>query len=546
MSGRNQASQFLRRVSPVLVLAALSVFLQIRWSPPNHRVQLDGTVFAYAGQRILQGDVPYKEFWDHKPPGVYYLNALAFLFAPSDDWTIWYLTVAWTVLIAIAYYALLSRILSRSAAVAVTVVLLATVLQPKLYEGPNLTEFYGVLPAIASLLSTYLFVKGGDNRFAIVVGAAFAASALLKQTGIGTALVCIFVVLVYQSRTSGFRAGLRTLAAVSLPVAVALFVMLLYWSTQGALVQLWQSVVEYNLLYVGRRWEPLALYGVLREVSTDPSLSPLLVVALAAAIAYVITRRQALARWLGGGRNANSAIVADLLYLTVFLSLLVELVLIGLAGGSYGHYYMTLPAVLCTALSYWFMSTDREGSGGDRPNHGARYGYPVALAGLAVWLIGTLGLVRPTTNHLKSFLEDAPTRTPQVTGIGNYVMRVTEPSDSVLVWGPGAELNFETRRRSPTPYVYYLPLFMEGFHNGRTWNQFLGDLRAHPPRLIIVPREFRDTPSFSAAQGDLSGICGCQGDTLSGFTELSEFVAANYHREPVFEDEFLVFHLDDT
>ena len=37
---------------------------------------LDSAVFVLAGSRIRDGAMPYKDLWDHKPPGVYLVNAL--------------------------------------------------------------------------------------------------------------------------------------------------------------------------------------------------------------------------------------------------------------------------------------------------------------------------------------------------------------------------------------------------------------------------------------------------------------------------------------
>lgn len=541
-----QASRRPGTISSLLALLVLSVFLQIRWGPPNHKMQLDGTVFAYAGKQILDGDIPYKDFWDHKPPGVYYLNSLAFLIGPADAWTIWFLTVSWTIFIAIAFYALLSKILTKGSAVLLTGVLLATLLQPKFYEGSNMTEFYGVLPSVASLLLAFLFLERGDNRFAVGLGAAFAAGALLKQTNVGTSLACIAVILLYQSRVRGIREGLRSLGAVCIPVVISLLVVGTFWYSQGALAQLWQSTVEYNLLYVEGNWGVGSLYGALREVATDPSLSPLLVIALAAALGFAAARRHALGLWLAGDRGPDAAIPLDFLFLAVFLSLFSEIALVALAAGKYGHYFLTLPPVLCAASSYWLVRKGVALSPGERWDGGTARATPFVFGGLAVWLVATVGLVRPSMDQIGTLLRNVPTRTPAISAIDDYVMDTTEPDESVLVWGLGAELNFETGRRSPTPYVYYLPLFMGGFHNGELWDRFLADLRDDPPALIIAPRESGSAPRFYASEQELHEACGCQGEILSGFTEFSRFVSTRYHREPALEDQFVIFRLDDS
>ena len=48
------------------------IYLPVLFSLPAY----DSTVFLYMGQRILDGFIPYKDAWDHKPPMIYWINAL--------------------------------------------------------------------------------------------------------------------------------------------------------------------------------------------------------------------------------------------------------------------------------------------------------------------------------------------------------------------------------------------------------------------------------------------------------------------------------------
>src|SRR5262245_18313022 len=43
----------------------------------------DEGVFGYIAQRILDGGLPYRDALDHKPPGVFYLYALALRVLPA-------------------------------------------------------------------------------------------------------------------------------------------------------------------------------------------------------------------------------------------------------------------------------------------------------------------------------------------------------------------------------------------------------------------------------------------------------------------------------
>jgi hypothetical protein len=44
----------------------------------------DAQLFAYIGLKWIQGHVPYVDIWDHKPPGIFAVNAVAFLLVPKS------------------------------------------------------------------------------------------------------------------------------------------------------------------------------------------------------------------------------------------------------------------------------------------------------------------------------------------------------------------------------------------------------------------------------------------------------------------------------
>src|SRR5262245_38356831 len=44
----------------------------------------DQGLYAYVGQRILHGEVPFRDAWDQKPPGVHYTYALMWAIWPDE------------------------------------------------------------------------------------------------------------------------------------------------------------------------------------------------------------------------------------------------------------------------------------------------------------------------------------------------------------------------------------------------------------------------------------------------------------------------------
>ena len=52
-------------------------------------LERDSGVFHYIGWLITQGKIPYRDVWDHKPPVIFFINALGLLLAGGSRWGVW-------------------------------------------------------------------------------------------------------------------------------------------------------------------------------------------------------------------------------------------------------------------------------------------------------------------------------------------------------------------------------------------------------------------------------------------------------------------------
>jgi 4-amino-4-deoxy-L-arabinose transferase-like glycosyltransferase len=527
----------------IIVLAALSVLLQIKWSPANHKISVDGAVFAYGGARILDGDLPYRDFWDHKPPGVFYLNALAFWLWGGDAWGVWYLAVVWTFAIAMSFYWFLKALVPRAFALFCSIVLLATFLQADYYEGTNMTEFYGLLPTILALYLTYYYLASNRKIALIGIGGTFIAGFLFKQTTIATALACITIIFYVDIRRKGFRRAIKGILLIAVVPVLVLLSILLYWGLNGALLDLWQATVEYNLSYAQASSGLRALYGSLRTLAANQSLQPLFILALGAGFALWVSRRS----WKNLKRSETDQGLAELAvewtYVTCFVALLAEVLILSIQGRGFGHYYVTLFPALCATASYWFryFLPVKDGSSVWEGLQGTLRA--LLLAVVFVWVVVVFGIIRPTSDEINAFMENAPIRKPLRTDVGKYINSHTNPDDTVLYWNVGAEVNFETGRRSPSRYFYFQPLFQPGFQNAQRWSEFIDDIKTNRPVLLITMNNAGYAPMFDMPSEELASSCNCGGEILAGFKDFSDYVKANYDKELILNDSFVAYHL---
>ena len=107
----------------------------------------DAGIFATIGEQLARGNLPYRDAWDHKPPGVYAVAAIAAIL-PGPTWPAFW---AFSVMVVAATGQVLQRIVGRPLAV---VAVLAMSLYPAATGGGQ-TEAFAALPAaIAFLMAT--------------------------------------------------------------------------------------------------------------------------------------------------------------------------------------------------------------------------------------------------------------------------------------------------------------------------------------------------------------------------------------------------------
>src|ERR671913_2651841 len=66
-------------------LALACVLLILRVPSLAQPMGADQGLYAYVGERILAGELPYRDAWDHKPPAIHYAYAALRAAWPHDS-----------------------------------------------------------------------------------------------------------------------------------------------------------------------------------------------------------------------------------------------------------------------------------------------------------------------------------------------------------------------------------------------------------------------------------------------------------------------------
>jgi hypothetical protein len=247
-----------------LLLAVTAALLIVRLPSLVQPMGPDQALYAYVGERILHGDLAYRDAWDQKPPGVHYVYAGLRALSKRDV-----VVPAADVGAAVACAALLWVLGTRLAGPVAGALSAAIFL---LLSDPSFARYGGM--RVRAQCETFIaaLVAG-----AVVLGIEGPGSASAGALGAGVLLGAVFalkynaglyavVVLLAIAVTRGLR--VRDVAWVTvgaLVIPVALFVV--FWRG-GALDDLYQSTIRYNVLYSSETY--VSRWQMIRYVFTFP------------------------------------------------------------------------------------------------------------------------------------------------------------------------------------------------------------------------------------------------------------------------------------
>src|SRR2546428_596771 len=133
-------------------LALLALIVLVPHATAGRVPSEDTGVFTYVARLIGEGGLPYRDAWDHKPPGVYLIDAVAL--AVAGLWGLWAAEVVALALAAIlSYRALANTGLGGAAALAGTFAWLVALPRLFLEDGvqTNFSELFALPLQLAAL-----------------------------------------------------------------------------------------------------------------------------------------------------------------------------------------------------------------------------------------------------------------------------------------------------------------------------------------------------------------------------------------------------------
>jgi hypothetical protein len=475
------------------VAAALLTILSVAVLVPNHPAGRDPAedtgVFFYAAQRLLDGGTPYRDIWDHKPPGVYFANAVGL--ALGREVGVWLVQIAFLVVAALLGYRALIREFGRTAALIGSLAWLVAL--PRLFlaerEQTSFVEFY----ALPLQFGALFLLRETTNHWiarAILIGVLGGVALLFKPT-----LVGIWIAIVVVTLIRGRREALAPITVMAAGMLLVVAVVLVWAAARGVLSEMVDQAFAYNRAYAA--FAPLSerVAAVLAGMRlTLPS--GLALVAVGAWLYALLTRR------------FSPPLIA--------VALIAFPLEIAFSTWGRGYHYYFIPWLPAMAILAAFAASEVQRI------VPARVRVALAVAALLMCVQPTLLVTR-----LAMTSGDGRSR-----AAAEYIAANTRPEATVLIWGSHAEVLFHADRLSPTRYVYqYAALSTRGYATSAHIDELLADLRRARPALILDA----SSNSFVTPPLDLAGLRAyvspeAQYAVLSELERVVEYILANYDR----------------
>lgn len=559
----------------------------------------DQGVFAYVGAALARGELPYRDVWDLKPPGIYLLYATLARIAPDPGASLMLLLRGADLAVAALTGVLLSRLARR---------LLQEPEHPSRAEaiGWGAAAWYAVLylqgtfwslaqaeswanPLVLGAALLCLTASLGSGRRVLAAGLLAGAAAVLKFTTVLPLLPFLGFALWGREQGTGRRAvkGGLFLAGTLLPLlAVGAWMFSTgIWDDyvdvqRGFVVPYsrinaagpWSRVTNlfgYGLPWLGLVWLPalLAVFGVQSNLTPRPHpegarrhgegepvsmTGSFIGCPLLASGSYRGNPEQL--KWSREGRRLVLAMLG------------MGLLAVWVQDKYFGYHWQTvLPALSLLAAAGTACLVERL-----RPVRlapaGAGEGTEVREASEArapLWRLGAVACVGVAfgwsmLHHGAEYRDAARLAAGRISrerwlarfgppGKGDYsflaarwaaeyVRAHTRPGDPVLVWGFEPAVYLLAERRAPTRFFFNVPVAAP-FVPERWRAEFLSDVKEHPPVLVLVLREDR-IPHASGRRDDSTA-------QLHEWEELHGWLRTHYRPETEIE-HFTIWRREDA
>jgi 4-amino-4-deoxy-L-arabinose transferase-like glycosyltransferase len=513
-----------------LALFALLQVLQYKYGR-------DQGIYAVVADSMVRGGMPYRDMWDFKPPGVFFVYALARAVFGAGQWGIRLVQALCFAALVPAFMTLSRRLFAtRLAGFMGAVVAILVDAELEFWHTAQPETFGGVLTILGLVLATDDKVLGPTKNLRprawvmwIGAGACFGLAGLMKPQMAGaSAVVAIYLLLELRRQGLGWTRSARSVVGVGAGTVLSLLMCAVYFKARGAWGDLYQTLFVFAPGYGSTTWSaewwPNYLYYAFEYFSVAGAGPLFIGMALALGLPRTDTRE----------RNG-----------LLLISGIVFLHLVGIAIQSKFfpyHFAGTYPlGAFVGGLGLWKLWRICQRRGPACVVLFFAMFYLFARARTATRDLGETFWDRSWQRTSALLSGDAAARETvgaklysvadvdyeQNMKVVRWLQANTSAADPVYIWGFEPFIYDVAQRRPATRYIYNVPQRVAWFRE-ESRGRLMEELRRSPPRAIVV--EHRDV--FPVVTGDnLDSEA-----SLMGFWDLKNLLDTQYSRTATIDD----------
>lgn len=429
-----------KKTIPAIVLLVL-LTIAIRASLLNIPFERDEGEYSYIAWRLHFNELPYRDWVDQKPPGIFWAYRLALDLPFNGVFSVHLLGLIISAASGGALFLLAGRFLGRGWSWMAAALFILLSADP-LIEGTTAnTELFMLFPLILSWLFFLPAASGGRNKiwFMVLCGVLTGVAATFKQVA---AVNGLFLVALYPFWVSGEKRWRKTLTftgLLALGGAVVWGGLILYFYLWHGLADFIDWVFLHNFEYADVVPWPVRFHACFHALAT---------LSRTQALVWFLGAAGLLASWPSGRRR-------------IFLFLLGGLVTSALGVGASGyfflHYFQQLLPFLCLAAAL-----------GAETLCAARF-WSAIPAWCRVLVLTVLLAILPAITLYPFIFQYSPVEAVKkiyptnsfdvMPDVARRISQMTGPDDSVFIFGAEPEVLFYARRVSATRYIFLFPLY---------------------------------------------------------------------------------------
>jgi hypothetical protein len=484
--------KFFANTNVVFLFLVLLLVLFVRLRLLNIPFERDEGEYAYAGQALLQGMLPYRDFYNMKMPGTYFAFALILKYLGHSVTAIRLVTMGLNFANAgLVYWIAKTRFKSNESIIATSVYLLLSLT----YEAQGWvsnSEHFVLIPALIGIYALSLTEKASylkQNILFLGSGIALMVSFLTKQHAFGYLIFATFWIgfmsmQVAKSENASKFTFLKILMIRYFYFGIGCLLPILglssYLYTNNLFESFYFLTFEYAAAYISLISPPLKYISNFRPIFWNSFVHW--------TVFFAVIRILCLSKW--SEKVAEKA--SESLSLRVYLLLFFITSFACVCPGGYfrPHYFQLMfPAsalLIALGLSrctlFWEKTT--------RKLHLT----PLNLQGLALvaFIIAQFGyLFTWTPQKIVLNMYEAAAFT-QMQEVGTTLLKLSQPTDKIAMLGAEPQIFFYANRNSATGFLYHYPLIEHQKYAETMSKQFVSEIEKSRPNFLVYSSVMKD------------------------------------------------------